>query len=82
MRFRQEYEDNFKSELDGIMHQIEKLALIHRNEDTFRDLMDKEQKALLKLRELRASSKENWCKIQPDLESSFDDLSKAIANFH
>ncbi|NLC70904.1 MAG: hypothetical protein GX751_06035 [Desulfuromonadaceae bacterium] len=81
MRIREEYEDIFKSELDEIMRQIKTLALTHRDEDTFRDLMDKEQKALLKLRELRASSKDVWGEIKTDLERSFDDLSRALAKF-
>ncbi len=82
MLSREEYEDNFKSELDEIKHQIEKLALTHRNEDRFLDLEGKEQKARLKLRELRSSSLETWMDIRPELEKVYDDLNTSISSFH
>ena len=82
MLSRDEYENQFKSELDEIKFQIEKLALNHRNEDRFLDLMNKEQKARLKLRELRSSSDDSWDRIKPDLERSYDDLNRAISVFH
>jgi SMC interacting uncharacterized protein involved in chromosome segregation len=82
MLSREEYEDNFKSELDEIKHQIEKLALTHRSEGRFLDLEEKEQKARLKLRELRSSSEDTWVNIRPELEKFYDDLNKSISSFH
>ena len=82
MLSREEYENQFKSELDEIKIQIEKLAVTHRNEDIFHDLTEKEQKARLKLRELRSSSDDGWSAIKPELEKSYDDLNKAISAFH
>ncbi len=79
---REEYENNFKSELDDIRLQIETLALNHRNEDRFLELRNKEEKTRLKLRELRSSSDDRWERIRPELERFYDDLNKSIAVFH
>ena len=79
---RQEYENHFKSELDEMLNQIEKLALNNEDEDKLNDLKEKERKTRMKLRELRASSEENWGEIKIDLEKSYDELNKAISSFH
>ncbi len=79
---RQDYEDHFKSELDEILNQIEKLSLNNKDEDKLADLKEKERKTRLKLRELRASSEGNWEKLKIDLEKSYDELNKAISSSH
>jgi hypothetical protein len=75
-------EDHFKSELDEILNQIEKLALNKKDEDKLADLKEKERKTRLKLSELRASSEENWGELKIDLEKNYDELNKAISSFH
>ena len=82
MLSREEYEDNFKSGLDDIKKQIEKLSLTNRNEGRLMDLQEKEQKARMKLRELRSSTEDVWETLKADLEKLYDDLNKAISNFH
>ncbi len=82
MLSREEYEDNFKSELDEIKQQIQKLGPSNRNSDRFIDLEEKEQKARLKLRELRSSTEDKWEHLKTDMEKLYDDLNKAISSFH
>lgn len=82
MLSRDEYEDNFKSELDEIKKQIEKLTLTNRNEGRLNDLKEKEQKARLKLRELRSSAEDGWEGLKAELEKLYDDLNKALTGFH
>ena len=82
MLSREEYEDHFKSEIDEIKHQIEKLALTKKNDDLFVDLEEKERKARMKLRELRSSSQDNWNILKTELENFYDDLNRAISRFH
>ena len=81
MLSRSEYEDNFKSELDEMKKQIEKFTLTKRNDERLADLKQKEEKARLKLRELRASADDKWENLKGDLEKLYDDLNKTITNF-
>ena len=82
MTSREEYEDNFKAELDEIKQQLGRLAFKNRENDLFIDLEEKENNARLKLRELRSSSEDEWESLKANLEKLYDDLSRAVSSFH